>query len=196
MNSPYVDSELAILCDYFNVARPKRLESYDSFVNVNGMFPNEGHVSEIELANAVGKIALNEQSLSYSGHGGCAQKRRNNEQEVLIPRLLFSIGWNDSFGESSWTETYYMTFFPVFNRYVVTACQSPNDVLDMEEVAIGWRYIGEPRLKIAEAIVTESWKELHAKITNGAWKCVNKTGLVTEDDACMWRNKVWRLFLN
>ena len=198
MNSPYTDTENALLCDYFNIIRPEHLRGVDVFKCDGGMFVIDDRESpEIELARAVGRIALNGHSGFHLHEEQALQpQRKNGEFEALIPRHLFSIRWAEAYLDCVWTESYYMTFFPGFDRYVVTAIQSPNELFDLEEIAIGWRTIGLPRLELAEDIVTHSWKELHSKIISRAWQSVERAGLVSEDCACMWRNRVWRLLLN
>ena len=198
MNSLYSDIETALLCDYFNIKRPIHLTLKDMFSGSDESYHLQTlELPEIELANAVGRIALNGHSM-MDGHQNNPNsfRRMNGEHEALIPRHLFSIRWPGDCGEEDWIESYFMTFFPDFDRYVVTACQSPNSTLDFEEVAIGWRSTGCPRLKIAEDIVTNSWRELHSMIINSAWHTVERSGLISEDEACMWRNHVWRLLLN
>lgn len=198
MSSLYSDIEAALLCDYFNIQRPRHLVFKDVFKGSDeGCLLMSLDLPEIELANAVGRIALNGHSMMDGGQGDSIGFRRmNGEHEALIPRHLFSIRWPGDCGEEDWIESYFMTFFPDFDRYVVTACQSPNNSLDFEEVAIGWRNSGSPRLEIAEDIVTHSWRELHGMIIGSAWQTVERAGLVSEDVACMWRNHVWRLLLN
>ncbi|MBU3667608.1 MAG: hypothetical protein FGM53_03600 [Rhodocyclaceae bacterium] len=198
MNSIYTDTEKALLCDYFNIQRPTALQQLNLYKNDHvTVLLDDQELPEIELASAVGQIALNGHCSDNSFlKKGVTAPRKNGDHEVLIPRLLFTIRWPDSFMDDAWTESYYITFFPGFDRYVVTASQSPNETFDLDEVAIGWRYAGEPRLKIAEDIITQSWQELHGKLSGGAWQSVEKSGLVSMNEACMWRNHVWRFLLN
>lgn len=198
MKSVYTDTENALLCDYFNVPRPPRLRGLSVYNETGGAYSFEDDdIPELELANAVARIALNGHE-HKNGDAAPAAKtfRILGKHEVLIPRHLFTIRWVDQYLDLAWSESYYMTFFPGFERYVVSASHIPQELFDVGEVAIGWRNSGVPRMRIAEDIVTCGWADFHRHIFSKSWQSVEATGLITEDQAWTWRNKVWRFLLN
>lgn len=199
----YYPVEQALLADYFGVRRPDALRGLDIWAPGprNAIHLEDGN-DEWALPNAVARIALSriQDRLPqwYASRGGeetFARKEyaTTGGDVLLMPLHLFTINWADSGPGMSWPEAYHLTWFPEFDRYVVTASADCPDVWGYEDRALG--HFGQcgDRLKRARKIVTTFWRDQCNGGDAGRWAYLFDTGAVDSEEAYAWAEDVWPL---
>ena len=199
----YTDIERAFLCDYFGIKRPERLDGIDVYQPVReGVYVKPGeYSSEYDVPNAVARLALSRIQGELPAWAGVNEKgeyfsaRQYTRDEVSIvnyhPQHLFTINWADSGPGFSWPEAYYLVWLPVFERYVVTASQDSPDCYGFEDIAIGWQFFGDDRVGLAKEIILANWGSVHKPNNEEGWAYLFGTGLVSEEEAILWREEIW-----
>lgn len=156
---------------------------------------------EIPIANTVAKLALSkiQSRLPKSGaidSEGVLSLTRNNFQSrsrqiEFCPMFLFMINWADSGPGLSWPETYYATYFPNIDRYVVTASLDCPDMWGVTDLAVG---SFSPKLGLIEGAKTIICAWWGTQRSNGQerFAYVWNEGLVNSKQASGWADQVWR----
>jgi hypothetical protein len=102
------------------------------------------------LAIAVAQILLHHVQGALpqwaSVSGGTIQLNRNEHKRhkdarlAFNPQLVCTINWADSGPGFSWPESYYVTYLPGFDKFVITASRDGPDVLTMP---LAWPTVAE-----------------------------------------------------
>lgn len=202
----YYPVEQALLADYFGVPRPKPLRDLNIWVPDpkaarKAIHLEEGASSdEWALPNAVARIALSriQDRLPqwYTSRGGeviAARKEyaATGGDVLLMPLHLFTINWADSAPGMSWPEAYHLTWFPEFDRYVVTASADSTDAWGYEDRAIGHFGQGGDRMRQAREIITAFWRMQFHQWEQAHWAYLLDTGAVDSEEALAWAKGVW-----
>jgi hypothetical protein len=111
----------------------------------------------------------------------------------LWPQLLFEIDWGGAPGFSN-PEAYYLTYFPIFDRFVVTASgDGPEGFSGYPDQAIGWIMRDTAIVTGVRGIMLEFWRDVYDYAGNPdyAWESIFKTGLVDAATALEWRREIW-----
>ena len=117
-----------------------------------------------------------------------AELQRNADSVVPLPQHLFMINWADSGPGISWPEVYYVSFVPVFDRFVVTASMDSTDVWGVTDLAIG-SFTGDVDLMTGvESMITAWWS---AQNREDPWAYVWDEGLIDKETAERWCDAVW-----
>lgn len=208
MLSIYTDVERAILYDYFGRDRPKSIANVDAYDSESGgvCLKNESNYAGVNLANGVARLALSRinvlgkgwgKSNSHDGHyGRVAERNTVNVYSVkrdidLYPLYLFGVDWAIPSDYDSFPEYYYLTWFPEFERYVVTVSVTNKDVYGVCDFAIGWDSASNKRIDLCHDIIKAYWEDVHKPFNSCGWGKVLSTGLVTDQLATEWKSQLW-----
>jgi hypothetical protein len=156
---------------------------------------------QIPIANAVATLALsNVQSrLPQCGivdaQGNLTLTRELfpiwRRDVVLFPQFLLMINWADSAPGISWPETYYATYLPLVNRYIVTASQDSPDMWGVTNLAIG---SFDPDLDFLEGsgeVIAAWWAMQKSHHSQARFAYVWSEGRVPLALANRWADEVW-----
>ncbi|MCU0843009.1 MAG: hypothetical protein MUC79_15030 [Thiobacillaceae bacterium] len=209
MKSLYYRVEQALLRDYFGLPRPAHLAGVDILqpdrhaprkavrVEPDSSGSTDG---EWALPNAVARIALSRIQGRlpqwYRGDGrngvfGRTLRERGDTGLLLMPLHLFTLNWADSGPGFSWPEAYHVTFFPGFERHVVTASADSPDTWGYEDRAIGWFGPDLAPVEGARSIVTGFWRDQVNDRNQGRWAYLFDEGAVSDEEANAWADAVW-----
>lgn len=154
----------------------------------------------IEVANAVATLALStvQSRLPQCGivtdDGNVTLTRKQfshwRRDVVLLPQFLFMINWADSAPGVSWPETYYATFLPLIDRYIVTASQDSPDMWSVIDLAIG-SFEAERDLLIESGEVISAWWAMQREHDQERFAYVWTPGRVSSALANRWADQVW-----
>jgi hypothetical protein len=165
---------------------------------------------DLDDANRVAEIALSSiqsrlpQGISISEDGSpvvgrktwhCQVPMRN---DLLFPTHLLDINWDDSQPGFSWPESYYATYFPGYNLYVVTLSQGSGDSNGYYDLAIGSFQVEESAGIEAKAslVVQAWWQSRHQGMRKSSWKELLKAGQIGAETALRLRDEVWNTVVN
>ena len=119
-------------------------------------------------------------------------RQKAPDRKVLLqPRHLFTINWADSGPGFSWPVAYYVTWVPIYERFVVTASADSPDALGYCDFALGAFRADTPVKEGAKAIICADWKAQQGGWDQQRWAYLFGTGLITETDAYAWADEVW-----
>jgi len=195
-------TERAILFDYFEIARPKALAEIDIHEQpsygglwVNKVLADTGRGVEAVVAQiALSKI---QNSLPQCGivHNGDVTLTRHPfvsslQTAFLFPQHLFTINWADSGPGMSWPEAYHVTYFPGFERQVVTASMDSPDMWGVTEMAIGSFTVDTPLQDGCCGVLCDWWGG-QRNMEQAKWAYVWDEGLIKNRIANEWADSVW-----
>ena len=208
----YDEVELAIVFDWFGLARPPVLNAVDLKLYGENEFPEEaagrvrlmrsdgGFSDQNSLSNAVARLLLSEIQgrLPQWGvaHGdgtvnlARAYAPRRDATIDFMPRFLFEINWADSGPGFSWPEAYHVTYVPGFDRYVVTASQDSPDMHGYTDEAIG-HFAPEEGQEDGAGRVIRAWWQRQADDGQPGWAYLFNVGEINADTAQRWADEVW-----
>ena len=198
-------TEHAMLCDYFQIVRPRELQQIDT-----GIQPSRGghdvyRSCPMALKSAVAHIALAMiQSrlphvlISFGGKVKPYRKwfDRPSHSVLLLPQHLLTLEWVDPSLGVSWIESYYVTYFPEYDRYVVTGSQSDANIMGVADYAIG-NFSGAMSVTVGcKEIVTTWWgTDCYGDSNQNRQASVRDEGLISRDTALAWVEVVWSSFV-
>lgn len=206
MNSIYTDVERAFLYDYFRIDRPRSLLNIDSYDESGGdgvALRDESNYPGVNLASGVARLALsrleilgrgwgNQNSLPYLLSNGRHRDGFEGHYDIdLFPLYLFGVNWSLPPHSTTLLEYYYLTWFPEFDRYVVTASVNNKDTYGVSDFAIGWDSASNKRIELCREIIRTYWEDVHKPFNGFGWNEVTSTGLVPEDLAIQWKSETW-----
>lgn len=110
---------------------------------------------------------------------------------VLLPRFLFMINWADTAPGLSWPESYYATYIPGFDQYVVTASQDSAHVYGATDLAIGGFPADMDIVAGSHAVIKAWWLSQCWKTDQQRWTSIWDVGLIDEETANAWANEIW-----
>ncbi len=175
---------------------PQEQQDLDTFLTL--------HVSDIPqqitVAHAVATLALSNvqsrlpQCGIVSDSGKLTLTREQfplwRRDVVLFPQYLFMINWADSAPGISWPETYYVTYLPLIDRFIVTASQDSPDMWGVTDLAIG-SFVGDRDLLGGSGEVISAWWAMQRDHGQERFAYVWSEGRVTTALAHHWADQVW-----
>jgi hypothetical protein len=177
----YHPIEHAILCEYLK--RPDFLP--DSAGNINpretvdwkswnervwGIAAHRGLHDKYIIENAVARICLADiqdelpKWFSTDRHGNTMRGREirptvERRSGILHPDLLFMINWAYTAPGISWPESFYVTFLPYYEVYIVTVSSDSNDTYGYPDIAIGFSASNISIQETIRKVVTTWWAD-------------------------------------
>ena len=110
---------------------------------------------------------------------------------ALMPQHLFTINWADSGPGFSWPEAYHFVYVPGYERCVVTASRDGDEPWGCADHAIGFFPAGSDNLERARRCICTHWRRLRRNLDHPAWCYLFAEGLVSDETAQQWRQRVW-----
>ena len=114
---------------------------------------------------------------------------------LLNPSFLFQINWADSGPGISWPESYYLTFLPVYNIFVLTASQESDEVHGYTDLALTYidpqegAYIPYKPVLLA---IKNWWVDQKDNTFQGPWESLWNTGIYSPYEVTALRDKIWK----
>lgn len=109
---------------------------------------------------------------------------------VVLPQFLFMINWADSAPGISWPESYFATYLPVFDRFIVTASQDCPDMWGVTDLAIG-SFAADRDLTTGAGEVITAWWSMQRNHDQDRFAYVWSEGRVGHEQANHWADTVW-----
>jgi len=157
---------------------------------------NANLVAEIVLSNVKGDLP--QWAAFYEGgHAKWGRELKlklvEKRDEILDPIFLLMINWADSGPGFSWPESYYATYLPGYDIYIVTASQDSDDMHGFTDEAIDYFKVDDPSwiLEPSKTIVKYWWSWSYKKWYQYPWVEVFSPGEISLQEAHELSNKVW-----
>ena len=157
-------------------------------------------LEEYGLENAVARICLGAiqdrlpQWACVHGDGRAEFNRdgyaRREHAVEAKPVFLFEINWADSGPGFSWPVAYWATFIPGYARWVVAASADGPDVWGCADIALG-HFRGPNICECAGRLIRKDWRRASKGWDQAPWAYLFGEGLVTTEEANVWRKRVW-----
>lgn len=110
----------------------------------------------------------------------------------LLSHRIFTINWADSGPGFSWLEEYRLTWAPGNGRFVVTASSDTDEAYGYQDVALGHFRPGPAvALNKVRQIICRRWRVQKRETSQERWQGVAIAGLVSTEEATVWRDRVW-----
>jgi hypothetical protein len=109
----------------------------------------------------------------------------------LVSRRLFEIHWGATAASFAWPEAYRLTYFPSYDRFVVTASQDSTEPHGVCDEAIGWFDAGVEPIHASGVIVRRWWSSMVEECDEAHWQGISAAGLVSASDAWAWAGMIW-----
>ena len=110
---------------------------------------------------------------------------------AIIPQHLFTVNWADTAPGISWPGAYFVTWVPVYDRYVVTYSGDTPEVFGYCDIGVGHFGPDEELKEGSRRVITDDWSNQYGEFTQGRWAYLFATGLVDEEEAEAWADTVW-----
>ena len=108
----------------------------------------------------------------------------------LVPKFLLMINWADSGPGYSWPESYYVTYVPLYDVYVVTSSVDCPDLYGVTDYAIGHFRPGGDITTLSGEQIENLWGTL-ANNCQSRWEYVFEEGLIDTELAMKLADEVW-----
>jgi hypothetical protein len=110
---------------------------------------------------------------------------------AVAPQHLFTLNWADSGPGFSWPAAYFVTWVPVYERYVVTYSGDTPEVFGYCDIALGHFGPDEELKQGSWRLITGDWSRQYGERSQHRWVYLFETGLVDEAEAEAWADDVW-----
>ncbi|PKN96597.1 MAG: hypothetical protein CVU43_19860 [Chloroflexi bacterium HGW-Chloroflexi-5] len=161
---------------------------------------SETNDNDLNLSNAVARLGLKQIQHRLPQWAAVRREelilgrkvRQHKKRAIeLLPLHLFTINWADSGPGFSWPDAYHLIWFPLFNRFVVTASQDSSDAYGVEDKAIEWRPDDQDRREAAKSIIVSYWRDTIYGWDQERWAYLFNEGLISDEEANAWADEAW-----
>lgn len=172
----------------------KLLESW----NIDPDFTHAGHDAvDVALAQiALGHVEILLPDFTVLRHGRLFHARRPfetphlSEDMLFKPIHLFTIDWALSAPGFSWPESYYATWLPGYDSFVVTLSQDSDEILGVSDLAIGWFSDRNVFEASCGRVVARYWKRMALEDGQEMWEGFVSEGRINEKTVRRWSRRV------
>jgi hypothetical protein len=116
--------------------------------------------------------------------------RRAERTVELTPRHLLSINWATSGPGITWPAIYYVTYVPLYDRFIVTRSSDGTDVYGYCDVAMGHFGPDEDLIDGSVQAIDGDWN-YQTNFGQARWESVVKPGLIGHEVAEALADEVW-----
>jgi hypothetical protein len=110
---------------------------------------------------------------------------------LLVPRELFTLNWADSGPGFSWPCAYYVTWVPLYDRYVVTSSADSPEAFGYCDFALGHFALGKDVEQECRRIIIRDWRKRRDRCMQDRWAYLFYPGLINDEQANSWADAVW-----
>ena len=110
----------------------------------------------------------------------------------ITPRHLLTINWADSAPGYSWPESYYVTFVPLYDVFMVTGSVDCTDVYGVTDFALGHFQSDEDVVEASGNIILSEWSMLTTWYSQHRWAYIFDEGLIKSAQADTLADKIWQ----
>ena len=200
MNDLYTDVEKVILSDFFELPYSEELADVEiDSVDPGGICLDPDLDHNTAVRNAVARMVLGgiQSRLPQTGVArpdGVVLTRAHFDKVprdvLMLPQFLFMINWADTAPGISWPESYYLTYLPGFDRYVVTASFDSPDMYGVTDLAIGSFTSEGEWIEGLEQVILRWWGH-QLDFDQPRFAYVWNEGRIGLDLANEWADLVW-----
>ena len=108
----------------------------------------------------------------------------------LTPSHLFTLNWADSGPGYSWPESYYVTFVPLYDVFIVTGSVDCTDLYGVTDFALGYFAKDKEIVRSSAAIILREWEAL-TMYDQYRWQYLFDEGLIDQAYAEKLANAIW-----
>ena len=194
------DDEVRILQAYLRKLKDPTLDELYDQIGV----PPQVELEPTRIEVAVAQILLNEIQEDLPNWGyvkdGVALINRKTHDRLPKPKLFFdpehvvTINWANSGPGFSWPESYYITYLPTFNKFIVTSSRDGPDAFGCSDHAIGFADGDLTPIEAAREVITEFWLGQANTYDQQRWAHLFAEGLIDDKSAHEWADEVWNRF--
>ena len=200
--SLFLPEEHRIISDWLNVKPkgevPRDLTSEDAIEKL-GLDAETMYIHSIE-DYAVAAILLErvqgrlpQWGAVKDGETLLARDYRDRAAERVIeitPSHLFTLNWADSGPGYSWPESYYVTFVPLYDVFIVTGSVDCTDLYGVTDFALGHFAKDKEIVRSSAAIILREWEDL-TMYNQHRWQYLFDEGLIDQAYADKLANSIW-----
>jgi hypothetical protein len=118
--------------------------------------------------------------------------RREDSTPSVLPIRLLTINWASSGPGLDWPDEYYLSWVPVYDRYVITvSADSDESLRDRVDMAIHSFAAGDDILAEVKPAIIADWEMERGQFEQGRWEKAYSSGLVSKQLAGEWADEVW-----
>lgn len=156
--------------------------------------------SPIEAAvAAIGLRSVHKELPWYSGTGlgpetGARWWRPRHEDSApsVLPIRLLTINWASSGPGLDWPDEYYLSWVPVYDRYVITvSADSDESLRGRVDMAIHSFAAGSDILAEVKPAIIDDWEMERGQFEQRRWEKAYSSGLISKQLAGEWADEVW-----
>lgn len=154
-------------------------------------------VAEIALAGVQDRLP---RSVSIKMDGGVILNRKTWEcpvpmrNKVLFPIHLFEVDRDGAHLETVCPESYFATFLPGYNVFVITVSQASDVSYGYFDMAVDFFHVNDEadyNASNALLILRAWWRFQHRELHKMPWNKLLKSGLIEPESAMRLRDEVW-----
>ncbi len=108
----------------------------------------------------------------------------------ITPRHLFTLNWADSGPGFSWPESYYVTFVPSYDVFIVTGSVDCTDLYGVTDFALGHFSKKKEMIKACGALILDEW-EMLTTYDQHRWAYLFGEGLIDSTYAEKLADTIW-----
>jgi len=160
-----------------------------------------GYVGLGDIENAVARLVLEgiqgrlPQWGTGDGQGGIYLARsitpKTPRKVDTFPQHLCTINWANSGPGFSWPEAYYVTYLPLYDKFVVTASQDSAELYGYEDLAIGHFEADIEVTDGSKQVLLDWWRHHGDNYRETPWEELFSTGLLDETEVYSLRDEIW-----
>ena len=110
----------------------------------------------------------------------------------VLPIRLLTINWASSGPGLDWPDEYYLSWVPVYDRYVITvSADSGESLRGRVDMAIHSFAAGSDLLAEVKPAIIADWEMERGQFEQGRWETAYSSGLVSKQLAGEWADEVW-----
>lgn len=198
--------EHAVLSDMFKVSRLRIAREIDIWAAEDGDGKpllkrdlQEYLCPDLALRNAAAEILLKPVEKDLPDYYSLRQRKYVRKPGIgavgkpitLMPQHVLTINWACSGPGFDWPETYYLTYVPGYDRFVVTASEDSDDIYGCTDFAVGWFRSCRDLKASTGRVLTRFWRNVYETRDQYRWEEIYGEGLLSKDDAKRLADRVW-----
>lgn len=110
----------------------------------------------------------------------------------MLSRRLFTIDWAMTAPMVSWPESYYLTWMPGVEQWLVTSSRDTPEIGGYCDTALGCFESGKDPIEGAGVVIGGYWCDQMVEYGQPRWEMFFDAGMVSREEAESWADEVWQ----